>query len=176
MNELLHDPIRHNNWAMKELVRFCRDAGLTSDQLTATGVGSFGGLLATLNHVVRSDHSYVRSLFGEPDTSRDDEDLAGLAKRVDETEALWERLLSAPIDAERVIIVDDGAYEVRAGVFIAQALNHANHHREQVCAILTALGAGAPDIQAWEYAWGTGRIWERTAPKGEREPGRGKRP
>jgi hypothetical protein len=38
-----------------------------------------------------------------------------------------------------------------------------NAHREQICAILTSLGIEAPDIQPGEYAWATGRIWERTA-------------
>jgi uncharacterized damage-inducible protein DinB len=53
--------------------------------------------------------------------------------------------------------------EVRAGVIVAQALHHGNAHREQICAILTSLGIEPPDIQPWECAWATGRIWERTA-------------
>lgn len=164
MNELLLDSIRHNNWATRELVKFCRDAGLTDEQLAATGVGTFGGVLATLDHVVSSDVSYVRALLGlERRMPGDDVDLAGLAQRAEDAEVLWEQLLAAPIDVERVIVVDDGANEVRAGVFLAQALNHANHHREQVCAILTGIGVGAPDIQAWECAWATGRLWARTA-------------
>ncbi|MBT2235171.1 DinB family protein [Nonomuraea sp. NEAU-A123] len=60
-----------------------------------------------------------------------------------------------------MFIVDNGTREVRAGIFVAQALNHANHHREQVCAILTGLGIEPPDLQAREYAWDTGRIWDR---------------
>ena len=64
---------------------------------------------------------------------------------------------------DRVIVVDGGANEVRAGIFLAQALNHANHHRAQVSAILKGLGVQPPDIQAWEYAWASGRLWERTA-------------
>jgi len=59
--------------------------------------------------------------------------------------------------------VDRGAYEVRAGIFLAQALNHANHHRAQVCAMLKGLGVQPPDIQAWEYALASGRLWERKA-------------
>jgi uncharacterized damage-inducible protein DinB len=94
--------------------------------------------------------------------SADDTDLDGLALRAEETEKLWEQLLSQPIDVERLVVVDDGANDVRAGIFIAQALNHANVHREQVCAILNGFGIEPPDIQAWEYAWATGRLWERT--------------
>jgi uncharacterized damage-inducible protein DinB len=69
-------------------------------------------------------------------------------------------VLAVPFDTERVIVVDQGAHATRAGIFLAQAINHANHHREQVCAILTGLGLEPPDIQAWEYAWRTGRIWD----------------
>ncbi len=76
---------------------------------------------------------------------------------------LWEQVLAAPIDPERVIIVDQGAHACRVGIFFAQAINHANHHREQVCSILTGFGLQPPDIQAWEYAWYSGRIWERAA-------------
>ena len=65
-----------------------------------------------------------------------------------------------PIDVERVIVVDNGTRKTRVGIFLAQAINHANHHREQVCAILTGFGIEPPDIQAWEYAWVTGRIWD----------------
>ncbi|WP_255455587.1 DinB family protein [Microlunatus sp. Gsoil 973] len=67
--------------------------------------------------------------------------------------------MAEPFDPERVVIVDDGTEGVRAGVVLAQAINHANHHREQVCAILTGLGIQPPDIQAWAYAWHTARIW-----------------
>jgi uncharacterized damage-inducible protein DinB len=60
--------------------------------------------------------------------------------------------------------VDGGTRATRAGILIAQALNHANHHREQVCAILTGFGIEPPDIQAWEYAWHAERIWDLSEP------------
>lgn len=166
MNEVLLDPIRHNNWATKRLVAFCRELSLTKEQLTTPGVGTFGGILTTLNHFIRADASYVGALLGTaPAWTKQDEDtdLEVLASRAEETEKRWEQLLSGPIDVERVLVVDDGANKVRAGIFLAQALNHGNHHREQVCAMLTALGIEPPDVQAWEYAWATGRLWERTA-------------
>ena len=98
-----------------------------------------------------------------PGDRPDDTDLDELAAWAEEAGQLWERLLSEPVDAERVVVVDNGALEVRAGVIVAQALHHGNAHREQICAILTSLGIEPPDIQPWEYAWATGRIWERTA-------------
>jgi uncharacterized damage-inducible protein DinB len=106
MNELLHDPIRHNSWATKHLLSFCRDSNLTAEQLSTPGVGTYGSILATLNHLIRSDAGYLENLIGR-----------------------------------------------------APAWTDA--HREQVCAILTGLDVEPPDVQPWEYAWTTGRLWQR---------------
>jgi uncharacterized damage-inducible protein DinB len=166
MNEVLFDSIRHNNWATGRLVEFCREQNLSEEQIRARGVGTYGDIRETLNHIVVCDGSYVRRLLDIPlewADSEADVELAQLAERAAELSVLWEQVLASPLDVERVRVIDDGAEEVRLGIFVAQALNHANHHREQVCAILTGLGIQPPDIQAWEYAWVTGRIWKRTA-------------
>jgi uncharacterized damage-inducible protein DinB len=163
LNDLLYDPIRHNNWATKSLTQFVREQNLTAEQLEVTGVGTFGGILATLDHIIRCDGSYVRHLADNPLTfvdAPDTPDLETLERWNDEAGAVWEEFLSKPIDVERVIIVDNETRGTRVGIFIAQAINHANHHREQVCAILTGFGIEPPDIQAWEYAWKTERIWD----------------
>ncbi|MET7278082.1 DinB family protein [Kribbella sp. NPDC005582] len=165
-NDVLRDPIRHNNWATRSLIRFCRDQGLTAEQLEVTGVGTFGGIVATLDHIVRCDGSYLRRIADRPLDFVDSAEKAGfdlLERWNDEAGALWEQFLAEPIDVERVLIVDNNTRGTRLGIFIAQALNHANHHREQVCAILTGLGIEPPDIQAWEYAWETERIWDLPA-------------
>ena len=54
-----------------------------------------------------------------------------LLLRVEETERLWEDLLSEPFDAECVIILDEGAYQAHAGVLVAQALHLGNAHRSR---------------------------------------------
>ena len=162
-NAVLRDPIRHNVWATASLIGFCIAQKLTAEQLEITGVGTYGGILATLDHIVRCDGSYLRRIVdreiefvdGEPAT-----DLETLGRWNAELGALWEVFLMQPFDVERVIIIDDNTRETRAGIFVAQAINHANHHREQVCAVLTGLGIEPPDIQAWEYAWNTNRIWD----------------
>ena len=163
MSDALLEAFRHNTWATRELLAFCRD--LSAEQLASAGTGAYGDVLATFDHIVRWDAIYARRLAGgEADQgSHESLDLDQLAARVEETGRLWEQLLSGPIDAERVIVVDRGANEVRAGIFVAQALHHGNAHREQICATLTGLGIEPPDIQAWEYAWATGRLWERAA-------------
>ncbi|TCC11243.1 DinB family protein [Kribbella soli] len=163
LNDVLYDPIRHNNWATGSLIRFCIAQNLTAEQLEITGVGTYGGILATLDHIVRCDGSYLRRIADRPLEYVDSEpatDLETLATWNAEAGALWEYFLTQPIDVERVIIVDNETRGTRVGIFVAQAINHANHHREQVCAILTGLGIEPPDIQAWEYAWETERIWD----------------
>ncbi|RZT12602.1 putative damage-inducible protein DinB [Kribbella sp. VKM Ac-2569] len=166
LNDVLYDPIRHNNWATGSLIRFCLAQNLTAEQLEMTGVGTYGGILATLDHIVRCDGSYLRRIVDRPVEFVDGEpatDLETLGRWNADLGALWEVFLTQPFDVERVIIVDDNTRGTRAGIFVAQAINHANHHREQVCAILTGMGIEPPDIQAWEYAWETERIWDLPA-------------
>jgi uncharacterized damage-inducible protein DinB len=166
MNEVLLDAIRHNSWATTELVGFCRDQNFTAEQLEVTGVGTFGGILATLEHIIGCDRSYLSRLADQPYAPMEGEiTFDKLEAWNEEARLLWEETLAKPIEVERVIIVDDGTRGTRAGIFIAQALNHANHHREQVCAILTGFGIEPPDIQAWEYAWRTNRIWDLPTPE-----------
>ena len=167
LNDVLYDPIRHNNWATGSLIRFCIAQNLTAEQLEITGVGTYGGILATLDHIVRCDGSYLRRIVDRPIDFVDGEpatDLETLGRWNADLGALWEVFLTQPFDVERVIIIDDNTRGTRAGIFVAQAINHANHHREQVCAILTGLGIEPPDIQAWEYAWETSRIWDLEQP------------
>jgi len=46
--------------------------------------------------------------------------------RVEDTAKLWEELLAQPFAAERVIILDQGAYQAQAGALVVQALHHGN--------------------------------------------------
>ncbi|SDS57012.1 DinB family protein [Microlunatus soli] len=161
-NAVLHDIVRHNTWATRALIDFVIAQRLTPDQLTATGVGTFGTIPQTLEHIVICDASYLRRLaiidIGWVDTPTV-LDLSVLRDRAEELIDRWDRCLAGPpIDTERIVLVDDDTEQTRAGILLAQAINHANHHREQVCAILTGLGIQPPDIQAWEYAWQSGRI------------------
>jgi uncharacterized damage-inducible protein DinB len=163
MNEVLHDAFRHNSWATKQLLAACR--GLSEQQLTSSGIGSYGSILDTFNHIIRSDASYLGRLLGSVPSwvsnREETADLDQLNAWVDEAEKIGAQLLATPFDPERVLILDEGAYEAHAGVLIAQALHHGNAHREQICAILTSFGIEPPDIQAWAYADATGRGRER---------------
>jgi uncharacterized damage-inducible protein DinB len=166
MNEILIDAFRHKLWAMKKLIAACQDRSV--DELTRPGP-RFGSILATLNHLVLADAGYVASLgAGRADwASHDNEtnDLQELAARAEESGARWERFLQEPVDGERLVFLDDGAYETHAVVIVVQALHHASAHGEQVSACLKALGAEVPDLQPFELADTTGRSrWLRPQP------------
>ena len=164
MNEVLLEAFRHNAWATKQLLAVSR--GLTQEQLTSPGTatGTERGILAVFNHVVRSDRGYAARRGDRPtwvDNEEDTDDLDELERRADENAQVWARFLSTPIEATRLIILDQGAYEAEQSVLIVQALHHGNVHREQICAIMTGLGVQPPDVQAWSYAEATGHARER---------------
>jgi uncharacterized damage-inducible protein DinB len=165
LNGVLLEAFRHDAWATKEVLAFCRD--LSEDQLEASVQGSYGDIMGTFNHLIRAHAGYLRAPAGTtPDWALqrvESNDFDELLARVEGTARLWEEFLSDPVDSERILTVDEGKYEVRLGVIVAQALHHGNAHREQINSILTSLGLEPPDLQVWAYAEATGRIWERTA-------------
>lgn len=165
MDELLLEAFRHNSWATRRLLDFCRR--LIPDQLTATAPGTYGTIIATLNHLIYADVNYLpRPKIKRPDWSREENevtDLDRLEAMVDETAGLWERYLGDPLDARDKLSLDQGAYEAESFVPVIQALHHGNAHREQICSIITALGIEPPDLQVWAYAEATGHAHEVAA-------------
>jgi uncharacterized damage-inducible protein DinB len=170
MQEILLEGFRHHAWANKQLLAACR--GLPPEQLRVPGTaaGTDRGILAILNHIIQSDRGYVSRRGERPDWVENEADTAAdldeLERRADETAEVWERFLSQPLDATRLIILDQGAYEAEQSVLVVQALHHGNAHREQICAVLTGLGVEPPDIQAWAYAEATGHARERSPTTG----------
>jgi uncharacterized damage-inducible protein DinB len=165
VNEVLLEAFRHNAWATKELLTASRS--LTREQLTAPGTaaGTERGILAILNHLVQSDRGYSSRRGDRPewvDNEEDTDDLDELQRRADENADVWERFIAQPIDATKLIILDQGAFESEQSVLVVQALHHGNAHREQISAIMTGLGTEPPDLQAWSYAQATGHARERT--------------
>jgi uncharacterized damage-inducible protein DinB len=163
MDELLLEAFRHNSWATKRLLGFCRE--LAPNQLNATATGTYGSIISTFNHLIYAEAGYLpRAKVTRPAWANGDEsdvsDLEELEGRVDETARLWEQYLSDPLDARYKVSLDEGAYEAESFVPIVQALHHGNVHREQVCSILTALGVEPPDLQVWAYAEATGHARE----------------
>jgi uncharacterized damage-inducible protein DinB len=167
MNEVLLEAFRHNAWATKQLLAACR--GLSDERLTSPGTatGTDRDILAIFNHLIQADRGYVSRHGDRPAWAENEEDTADLdelERRADENAQVWERYLSEPVDAKKLIILDQGAYEAEASVLVVQALHHGNAHREQISSILTSFGIEPPDIQAWAYADATGHARERTTP------------
>ena len=153
----------------QQLLAACR--GLPHEQLTlpGTAAGTDRGILAVFNHIIQSDRGYVSRRGDRPDWAENEEDTADLdelERRADENAQVWERFLTQPLDATKLILLDQGAYEAEQSVLVVQALHHGNAHREQICAVLTGLGIEPPDIQAWAYAQATGHARERSPTTG----------
>lgn len=158
MNELLLEAFRHSDWATKVLIEALKR--LPSEDLQRPAHG-FGSLFETFSHLVRSHASYAATLGGNRPTwlaaRRPAADLDELEAWAEEAAREWERLLASEIDGERLLLLDQGAYECRASVVVAQALHHAVAHREQVRGGLADIGVKVQDLQPWEYALATGR-------------------
>jgi uncharacterized damage-inducible protein DinB len=170
MRNALTDPLRHNAWATKQMLAFCR--GLSPEQLGATSEGTYGSIIATLQHLVGAEGRYRSRLAGakphwpaDPDETEDIEQLAAMAE---DTARFWEELVATDFDPERVVSwvsSVSGLYtEVQAGVLVAQALNHGNEHRSQIATILTTIGVEPPNLDGWSYAVATGRFRESGPP------------
>ncbi|HXJ64381.1 MAG TPA: DinB family protein [Actinomycetota bacterium] len=167
MNPLL-DPIRHNSWASAHLLSFCD--GLDEAKLSTEegSEGTYGSIISTLQHLLGAEARYLRRLSGgSPAWSTEPEDttdLAELARMSADEAAAWESLLAEEFDPERLIAwtsAFSGAHtECRAGILVAQTLNHGNEHRAQVFTVLTELGIEPPDLDGWSYAIATGRFSE----------------
>lgn len=164
-NDLL-DPLRHNAWATGRLLGFCRS--LSPEQVRATSEGTYGSILATLQHIVGAEGRYRQRLAGAgPGWARapeETDDLEELARMAGEMGRFWEGLATGDFDPDRVVTwlsqVSGAHTEARAGVLVAQALNHGNEHRAQIFTILTTIGVEPPDLDGWSYGLATGRFRE----------------
>lgn len=174
MGHALHDLVRHNIWATRQLLNLCQT--LDDDTLNATVPGTYGTVIQTLRHTIYSEASYLLRLTGAwPEYPWDREELVGLdvlSERAEMLAGVWEQFLALDeVDTERFGEArgdGDTMFDVRAGIFLTQALHHANEHRAHICTILGARGLDAPEVSGWEYAIATGRMTSR--PAGEASP------
>ena len=105
MAEGLLDPLRHNAWATSRLLEFC--GSLSAEQLGATSRGTYGSVLATLQHIIGAEGRYrMRLADTAPDWPRqpeDSEDLDELVRMADDMARFWDELAAGDFDPERVI-------------------------------------------------------------------------
>jgi uncharacterized damage-inducible protein DinB len=163
----LGDPLRHNSWATHGLLSFC--AQLDRDQLSASAEGTYGSIISTLQHMLGAEARYLRRLTDGspswPNEPEDTEDLAELTRMSQDEAMVWEAFLAEEFDPERLITwtsaVSGAHTEAKAGILVAQTLNHGNEHRAQIFTVITTgLGMEPPDLDGWTYAWATGRFTE----------------
>jgi uncharacterized damage-inducible protein DinB len=169
MGHGLDDLARHNAWATAQVLAYCQ--GLDEPALNSTAPGTYGTIIETLRHMIDSEMSYLFRLTGAwPSRPWQQDEAVGFDVLVDRANMLattLEQFLGGEWDCERLgeALGDEGeVFAVRAGVFLTQALHHANEHRAHICTIIGALGQEPPDVSAWGYAHDTGRSWLKTAP------------
>jgi uncharacterized damage-inducible protein DinB len=144
----------HNLWANLSLLERC--AHLTSEQLDATIVGTFGSIQNTLEHIVRAEQSYFsRISTGQPRRRSEDEARLTIPEMMESVRTTGSGLIewASKVQADDTVQIDwDGTpRNVPKTVILTQVINHATEHRAQIMAILTQLGIQPPDLDSWTY-------------------------
>jgi uncharacterized damage-inducible protein DinB len=62
MNDLVLDAFRHNAWATRKLLSFCRE--VPQEALDAAASGSYGSVQATLQHMLGAEAVYSSMFLG----------------------------------------------------------------------------------------------------------------
>jgi uncharacterized damage-inducible protein DinB len=160
---VLDDAFRHHVWASLRLLDAC--AALSEEQLSTAVPGTYGSILATMQHLVGADCGYLFRLTGGR-IERIDEEQMGIAElraAMQRNAAAWPQVVIADLNPDTVIVgrSDDGS-ETHApvGIRVAQALHHGTDHRSQVCTALTTLGMEPPAIDVWDFGMDNGRTKE----------------
>ena len=169
MAYVLDDLVRHNIWATSELLALCRT--LDEETLNATVPGTYGTVIGTLRHLIDAESSYLYRLTGAwPDVPWQRGEPVGLdvlEERAGVLASAWEAMLrTGDVDTERFGEARGGdgrSFDVRAGIFLTQALHHANEHRAQILTIIGARGHDAPELSGWEFALATARMTAKTS-------------
>ena len=167
MDSPLAEPLRHNAWATQELLAAAR--ALAPEQLAATVPGTFGGILATLQHIVAAEGFYQSLVTGHWPAWRWPTDqppnLETLERAAQASAAFWESFLAQPHDPAHIVVVPDPReakiHDVALGVILTQLLDHGTDHRSQVSTILSAIGMTPPRLDGWAYGRARGTVVTR---------------
>ncbi len=146
---------RHNLWANLGLLEAC--AALSDEQLETSAIGGFGAIGDTLQHIARSEESYLyRIRTGNPIVRPDSvppfsfDEMAESLRNSGEGLIEWASNVQAT-DSVEIKWKDDQLVDVPKAVILTQAINHATEHRAQIMAILTQLGIEPPELSGWDY-------------------------
>lgn len=145
---LLRRCFEHHLFATRQVLEAA--TSLTAEQLQLETQGTYGSILATLNHLVGADLNYLRRLRhggrGEPLENASPAELMELLER---QAAGWRDYLDSEPDFEESLELSDGTYP--AWVVVAQAAHHGNDHRTHVGTTLLHHGLEVPGIDVWAY-------------------------
>lgn len=156
VENILEKLFEHNNWANNQIIQVCfalSDGQLDAEPQSATK----GSIRQTLMHLVTSQRGYL-SLLTLPVEERKAAQPA-FSELQQSASFSGEALLTLAreVDSKRLnsrLQTKDG-YFVEPWVVMVQVINHATEHREQICSMLTALGATPPELDGWAYGEAT---------------------
>ncbi len=157
-NDFLIKLFEHNNWANGKIIEVC--STLSAEQLDAEPHSvTKGNIRDTLIHLVSSQRGYLALLTLPPE------------ERPITPLAFNELQESARLSGEGLVALAKGErepsgnplqtrdnYHVNPFVVMAQIINHATEHREQIKSMLTALGVTPPEIDGWDYGLATNTL------------------
>lgn len=158
---MITDPFRHNSWATLRLLEFCRD--LEPDVLDATAMGTYGSIKNTLAHAVGTEELLAAMVEGGPSRSASPpySTVDDLLERTRWLMERWDSFSEAEMHPSRLVQNADGQL-MRLGTVLAEVVHHGNHHRSQVCTVLSTVDIVPPDLSGWAYgAWMANRYERR---------------
>ena len=154
--DILRAMFQHHLWATRALIDHLD--GLSETDLDAAIPGTFGGVLATLTHLLDADGRYLQRLEDPeppPYEEREGAPLAEIRHGLDEHERRWadalDRLEAGTLHARIVGREDYPDTDHAEVMLLLQAIHHGNDHRTQICSTLGALGLEVPDLDGWEF-------------------------
>jgi len=165
-NSVLADAFAHHVWPTIRLIDAC--SVLSDEQLASSVTGIYGPILDTMRHLVGGDRSYlwVITRGDVPEVDEEALDLAAMRRVMTENGPAWRSIATSDFDPDEVVVRnrDDGSESLAPlGIRLAQAIQHGNDHRSQICTALTNLGIEPPEVDVWAYAQEDGRLKVITA-------------
>ena len=152
--------VEHHLWAMDGLLESCQK--LDAGQLQLSAAGTYGTLLATLEHLVTSDAGYLSRLRRGPRIEHlEATELGPVVERWQPQRDAWLSYLDGSPDFESKVECSDGWYP--SWVLVIQALHHGHDHRAHAGTVFLANGLELPDLDVWSYAWAVGQLQEAPA-------------
>ena len=159
--DVLRGMFEHHLWATGRLLEHL--GTLSEGELDAAIPGTYGGILATLTHLIDADGRYLLRLeqpILPPYEDRGEVLLADLRRDLDDHAHRWSqalaRLETGTLEAQIAAHEDYPEVPRAEGLLLAQAIHHGDDHRTQICSTLGALGLEVPDLDVWTF-WASER-------------------